>query len=1067
MFKITVIIPTNDVRDFKKESFESLLSQTIGFDNLQILFVNSAHSKHIKDMANLSVKYDNVISITKDIEYYGKLCNIGLKYAVADYIMFLNPSDVLTEDACELLYEKILAEDVDIVCGATDNINPDLIIDNKLSLINGLNLNNAIFKKSFIGENDLKFSENTLNSDYLFLFNALLGTDKISILNKNFFESSEDSGLNVSEEMLKGYLDSYYEMYYIASKKDMRNEFIEKILCDKLSYFIDNFLLDYKYGIKSLVKILEQSKPLFEVCTSCKDDLSPLFGHIAQGNYEEAIPVLFNEDIPKLNEIRIAALCNSIVYNSFKYECELTQLNKSTPLEELENESFDLFFVASSFYKKITGKDIEEIKAILEYCDENGIPTIFWEDYNRKRKQKFEEIFSDFDYVFTSYKENVSRYSEHGNVHYLMHAAQPMLFNPMNQQHKLKDSVVFSGIWNNNDKKRRELISGFLNKLIANGYELKIFDESASDLENTKYPPIFYDYLNPRIYYSKMPKVYRENEIGLIINEDSDICRHEIFELMASNSLVFSNYSKEVYNLFKDNVNYLDCDNGFNERDTDRIKNENLHNVLENHTYTNRLKQILDTIGFKYIPDIKNITIFYELEDLTKLDEIYNHFYSISYPYKKMKIITEEANSFLPDSILKSQLDELQLNDNEYFCFANFNLDSNFVKYALLHFDYMTKEVGIKEDIDKKFVFGKTNDIENVIFKASSFKKAISDDDFEFDVYYFNNFETKVSVIIPVYNVENYLRNCLDSVVNQTLQDMEIICVNDGSYDSSPEILREYAEKDSRIKIIEQANKGLSGARNAGLEIAKGKYVYFLDSDDFIEENGLNEMYIQSELKNLDMLKCNLMTYNEDTDEYIELYQRVKPKFLKELGDIIFDCETIGSDVYTLSPNMQSSFFKMDVVKDFRFPENLIFEDNLFLIESLLNSKRVYYYDKFLAYKREREESITQSTGRNFPDIIEIRNLIADLAKKYDFYEDYKFTIYSRKYMFIKLLFLQTAEYYKKQFFEKIREDCINKKEEYESEGLFDILDKKSITIFNAGLNSKDYKEFEELIRNA
>ena len=110
-------------------------------------------------------------------------------------------------------------------------------------------------------------------------------------------------------------------MYYIASKKDMRNEFIEKILCDKLSYFIDNFLLDYKYGIKSLVKILEQSKPLFEVCTSCKDDLSPLFGHIAQGNYEEAIPVLFNEDIPKLNEIRIAALCNSIVYKSFKYEC--------------------------------------------------------------------------------------------------------------------------------------------------------------------------------------------------------------------------------------------------------------------------------------------------------------------------------------------------------------------------------------------------------------------------------------------------------------------------------------------------------------------------------------------------------------------------------------------------------------------------------------------------------------------------------------------------------------------------------------------------------------------------
>ncbi|MDO5831360.1 MAG: hypothetical protein Q4Q14_00850, partial [Methanobrevibacter sp.] len=105
--------------------------------------------------------------------------------------------------------------------------------------------------------------------------------------------------------------------------------------------------------------------------------------------------------------------------------------------------------------------------------------------------------------------------------------------------------------------------------------------------------------------------------------------------------------------------------------------------------------------------------------------------------------------------------------------------------------------------------------------------------------------------------------------------------------------------------------------------------------------------------------------------------------------------------------------------------------------------------------------------GRNFPDIIEIRNQIVDLAKKYDFYEDYRFTIYSRKYMFIKLLFMQTTEHYKQQFFEKIKEDCLNKKEEYENEGIFDILDEKSIKIFNAGLNSKDYKEFEEQIRNA
>jgi len=95
----------------------------------------------------------------------------------------------------------------------------------------------------------------------------------------------------------------------------------------------------------------------------------------------------------------------------------------------------------------------------------------------------------------------------------------------------------------------------------------------------------------------------------------------------------------------------------------------------------------------------------------------------------------------------------------------------------------------------------------------------------------------KVSVIIPVYNVEKYLKQCLDSVINQTLKDIEIICVDDGSTDSSLEILKEYAKNDNRIKILTQENKGAGAARNTGLRVAAGKYVYFLDSDDFLELN--------------------------------------------------------------------------------------------------------------------------------------------------------------------------------------------------------------------------------------
>lgn len=101
----------------------------------------------------------------------------------------------------------------------------------------------------------------------------------------------------------------------------------------------------------------------------------------------------------------------------------------------------------------------------------------------------------------------------------------------------------------------------------------------------------------------------------------------------------------------------------------------------------------------------------------------------------------------------------------------------------------------------------------------------------------------KVSVIIPVYNTEPYLYECLNSIINQTLKDIEIICVNDGSTDSSLNILEKYAEYDSRIVIFSQENKGQSVARNVGLSAASGEYVYFMDSDDVLSLNAMETLF--------------------------------------------------------------------------------------------------------------------------------------------------------------------------------------------------------------------------------
>ena len=126
----------------------------------------------------------------------------------------------------------------------------------------------------------------------------------------------------------------------------------------------------------------------------------------------------------------------------------------------------------------------------------------------------------------------------------------------------------------------------------------------------------------------------------------------------------------------------------------------------------------------------------------------------------------------------------------------------------------------------------------------------------------------KVSVIIPVYNVEEYLRECLDSIINQTLKDLEIICINDGSTDNSLEILKEYASKDNRIKIIDKKNEGVAQARNKGIKSAKGGFVCFVDPDDIYPSNDILEsLYTGAIEHNVNICGGEFSDYNNATKE--------------------------------------------------------------------------------------------------------------------------------------------------------------------------------------------------------
>lgn len=226
----------------------------------------------------------------------------------------------------------------------------------------------------------------------------------------------------------------------------------------------------------------------------------------------------------------------------------------------------------------------------------------------------------------------------------------------------------------------------------------------------------------------------------------------------------------------------------------------------------------------------------------------------------------------------------------------------------------------------------------------------------------------KVSVIIPVYNVEKYLRQCIDSILNQTLSELELICVDDGSTDSSLEILREYEKKDSRVKVLQQENLGAGAARNKGLKIATGKYLSFLDSDDFFLPEMLEETYNKCESLNAQICVYQVKRYNDETkktwfDKGSFRYEYIPKKEVfsyKDMPDYILD---------TFQNWAWNKLISHELVKEnnLQFQEILRTNDFLFVALCMTLAQRIVVLEKPLVYYRVGMKNNLQSTNYKYP----------------------------------------------------------------------------------------------------
>lgn len=224
--------------------------------------------------------------------------------------------------------------------------------------------------------------------------------------------------------------------------------------------------------------------------------------------------------------------------------------------------------------------------------------------------------------------------------------------------------------------------------------------------------------------------------------------------------------------------------------------------------------------------------------------------------------------------------------------------------------------------------------------------------------------EPLISVIIPVYNVEKYLRQCLDSVLKQTYTNYEAILVDDGSTDNSSKICDEYCQKDDRFRVIHCENGGLSVARNTGLDDANGEYIYFLDSDDWIEDTTLEELTLQAAKTKADFVFFEGKSF-EDSEKGYNIKQGYQRKIDYAVGTGIELFDELQNHFEMHFP-VQMYFYRKKFLTDnqLNFYPGILYEDVIFTFEAFCKSKLVAHCHKELYHRRFREGSIVTTKPR-------------------------------------------------------------------------------------------------------
>lgn len=321
----------------------------------------------------------------------------------------------------------------------------------------------------------------------------------------------------------------------------------------------------------------------------------------------------------------------------------------------------------------------------------------------------------------------------------------------------------------------------------------------------------------------------------------------------------------------------------------------------------------------------------------------------------------------------------------------------------------------------------------------------------------------KISVILPVFNGEKYIENAIRSVLNQTLTEFELIIVNDGSTDSTSDIINRF--KDKRIKLITQSNKGPGASRNNALKIAEGEYIMFLDADDWFVPNALEIAYGEATRFRTDFTFYQMINYDDKTGKTYENDWFNLNSFNKSFENTVFKPSDFKGSIFDLSVGVCQKIYRNEFLKriDARFPEAIFFEDMPFFYYIFLKSERISIIKKHLYFRRKHDGSITHVVDGKFLDTVAAGDVLFDIFVENGWYDTHKFDLLAYKINGPRFALRDIEEKYKVTLYELIKSDYEQIKSTQYYDDYLENLGPVKRKFFLDILRSSDYDEFLKL----